>query len=258
MARISLIHWNDEEAAPRILQLLAAGYEVDYRELTPQLMRDWRGDPPLAFVIDLSRLPSHGLEVALSLRVSKATRMIPLVFVEGEKEKVARVRRHLPDAVYTTWGRIQGALRSAIKKPPAKPAVPESVLAGYSGTPLPKKLGIKAGATVVLLNAPKDFERTLGRLPDGAKIARRAGRRNDLTLWFVKSRKDLESGIVQRAEQIGADGLWIAWPKQSSGVKSDVTQALVREIGLANGLVDFKICAIDDTWSGLRFSLRRK
>lgn len=258
MARISLIHWKEEEAAPRIEQLRKAGHEVDYQELTPQLLRDWRSKPPQAFVIDLSRLPSHGLEVALALRVSKATRMIPLVFVEGEKEKVARVQRHLPDATYTTWSRIQGALRSAIKQPPpAQPTVPSSVLAGYSGTPLPKKLGIKAGATIVLLNAPKDFDRTLGQLPDGAKITRRIGKRNDLTLWFVKSRKDLESGIVQRVEQIGADGLWIAWPKQTSGMKTDVTQALVREIGLANGLVDFKICAIDETWSGLKFSLRR-
>lgn len=258
MTIISLIHWDDAEAAPCIRQLIAAGYEVDYRELTPQLMRDWRREPPHAFVIDLSRLPSHGMELAMALRASKATRMIPLVFVEGEKEKVARIQRHLPDAVYTTWGRIRGALSKAIKHPPAKPTVPSSALAGYSGTPLPRKLGIKAGATVVLLNAPRDFDRTLGQLPDGAKISRRVGKRNDLTLWFVKSRKDLEDGIIQRVEQIGADGLWIAWPKQASGVKTDVTQALVREIGLANGLVDFKICAIDATWSGLKFSLRGK
>src|SRR5215470_10007304 len=160
MRRIRLIHWKAEEAAERVAKLRAAGYEVDYSELSPGELRDWRNNPPAAFVIDLSRLPLQGRDVAIALRGYKTTRRTPLVFVEGEPEKVERVKVNLPDAVYTNWGRIRGSLKSAIAKPPVSPVVPASNLAGYSGAPLPKKLGIKPNSTVALVGAPKDFEKT--------------------------------------------------------------------------------------------------
>ncbi|UCC49917.1 MAG: DUF3052 domain-containing protein [Gemmatimonadota bacterium] len=135
--------------------------------------------------------------------------------------------------------------------------MPGSVLAGYSGTPLTKKLGIKANSVVALIGAPPGFEKALGKLPDGVTLRRRAGGQADLIIWFNKSCKDLERGIDRMAEQVGRDGLWIAWPKKSSRVTSDLSGNEVRRLGLGAGLVDYKICAIDATWSGLKFTRKK-
>ncbi len=257
MKRVRLIHWNAAESAERAARLRAAGYEADHAPLGPVTLRQIRENPPVAILIDLSRLPSHGRDVAITLRQTKGTRQVPLVFVDGEPEKVARVRRLLPDAVYTTWSSVRSALRQAIARPFVDPVVPESNLAGYSGTPLPKKLGIKENSLVVLVDAPPNFERVLGRLPTGATVWRNSSGKRDLTIWFVRSRKELEKGVRRMAATVAQGGLWIAWPKQTSGVVTDLTQAYVRAAGLGAGLVDYKICAIDATWSGLKFSRRR-
>jgi len=130
--------------------------------------------------------------------------------------------------------------------------------AGYSGTPLPRKLGIRAGHRVALLRAPEGFAETLGELPTGVSIRHRARGPVDVILAFASSRSELERGLSRwRAALDPAGGLWIAWPKQSSGVASDLSDGAVREAGLASGLVDNKVCAIDATWSALRFVVRR-
>ncbi|MEZ6241640.1 MAG: hypothetical protein R3B57_01205 [Phycisphaerales bacterium] len=130
--------------------------------------------------------------------------------------------------------------------------------AGYSGTPLAKKLGIKPGARVLLRGAPKGFEDTLAGLPDDATVLRAArGAPFDVMVSFHKKASALDGDIkAMRARMTPAAGLWIAWPKKSSGVATDVTESIVRKTGLASGLVDNKICAIDETWSGLRFVIR--
>jgi hypothetical protein len=134
--------------------------------------------------------------------------------------------------------------------------------AGYSGTPLPKKLEIKEGTRVALVGAPADFAKTLGALPVGAKLRRGLGTAaRDLTIWFVTSRRQLEGDLRRNAppRDAGQPGhLWIAWPKKSSGVATDLTEDVLREVILPFGLVDRKVCAIDQTWSGLLFSWRRK
>ena len=257
MRRVCLVHWNAEEAVEKIAKLRAAGYEVDYGEMDQAMLRGWRDNPPAAFVIDLSRMPTQGRDVAMALRIHKSSRNTPLVFVEGEPEKVERVKSALPDAVYTSWSRIRASLKAAIAKPPASPVVPASNLAGYSGTPLPKKLGIKPNSTLALIGAPKDFEKTLGELPEGVKMKKRADGACDLIIWFVRMRAELYDRIKEMGEQTGAGGIWIAWPKQASGLASDMTQNVVRETGLASGLVDYKVCAIDATWSGLKFARRK-
>lgn len=145
MRRIRLIHWYAREAAERAARLRAAGYRVEIDPLTTDVLRRIGGKPPAAVVIDLGRIPSQGRDAALALRTSRAARRVPLVFAGGEPEKVERVRGVLPDAVYTDWRRIGGALKRAIAHPPIDPVVPESSLAGYSATPLPRKLGIRAG-----------------------------------------------------------------------------------------------------------------
>jgi hypothetical protein len=130
-------------------------------------------------------------------------------------------------------------------------------MAGYSGTPLPKKLGIKPDFTVALVNAPDRFGRTLGDLP--ADVTLQEGRMGgcDLILWFVRSVRDLDAGIGRMSAATPAGGIWIIWPKRASGVQTDLDGNIVRETGLAHGLVDFKVCAVDATWSGLKFSVRK-
>jgi hypothetical protein len=130
--------------------------------------------------------------------------------------------------------------------------------AGYSGTPLPRKLGIKPGHRVALLGAPDDFEDgTLGDLPDGVRIARRAGGTADVIVSFHTRRAELEGRLpALRAMMEPAAGLWIAWPKRASKVETDITEDVLREIALPTGLVDNKVCAIDATWSGLRLVIR--
>jgi hypothetical protein len=130
-------------------------------------------------------------------------------------------------------------------------------VAGYSGTPLVKKLGIKAGHRVAFPGAPGGFDETLGELPDGVSVRNRAAGRLDVIVFFTASSAELgrRFGALKRAlEPTG--GLWVAWPKRSSGVATDLTEDTVREVGLERGLVDNKVCAIDDVWSGLRFVYR--
>ena len=257
MNRVRLIHWNEAEAEERAGRLRSAGYEVDCELLDAVGLRKLRENPPSAVVIDLGRLPSQGRDVAMTMRKYRTTRHVPLVFVDGAPDKVARIKQILPDAVYTAWGQIQSALKSGIASPPADPVVTKSLFDVYSGTPLPKKLGIKANAVVALRGAPEGFEETLGELPEGVVVRRQVGDQSDITLWFPESREDLQRAVAQMGAFAEGGGLWIAWPKKSSGVVSDLSQAVVREAGLAVGLVDFKICSIDATWSGLRFTRRK-
>jgi len=130
-------------------------------------------------------------------------------------------------------------------------------LAGYSGTPLVRKLGIKPGATVALVSAPPGFKAALVGVPRAVRFLTRVVGAPDLVLWFVRNRRDLDTRAGRIGSRIGPGaGLWIAWPKKASGVKTDLTQDAVRGAGLAHGLVDYKVCAIDEIWSGLKFARR--
>ena len=123
--------------------------------------------------------------------------------------------------------------------------------------PLPKKLGIKSNSVVALIDAPDDFENTLGNLPANVKFTRKSGANPDVTLWFVRSKAGLENKIQYMIPYADNAMLWIIWPKKGSGVTSDLAQTIVRKTGLAVGLVDFKICSVDTTWSGLVFTKRK-
>jgi hypothetical protein len=125
--------------------------------------------------------------------------------------------------------------------------------AGYSGTPLPRKLGIKEGHRVAFPGAPPGFARTLGELPDGVAVRTQARAKLDVVVCFLKRRAELERRFESLKRVVFPDGgLWIAWPKGTSGVPTDLTEDVVREVALARGLVDNKVCAIDETWSALR------
>ena len=130
-------------------------------------------------------------------------------------------------------------------------------MSGYSGTPLPKKLGIKEGGRVALVDAPESFEATLGALPDGVAVRTRARGPVDVIVFFTTSRAKLERRIETLRSALDPAGrLWVAWPKRASGVPTDVTENVVREIALAHRLVDNKVAAIDEIWSGLQVVIR--
>jgi len=256
--RLRLCHANANEAKERVAQLRDAGYTVAFGAVTPEMLQKLRKRPPDAIVIDLSRAPSVGRDIALYIRSRKTTRHMPIVFLDGEPAKVAKAKTQVPDAVFAPWSRHKSAIKKALATPPTDPVVPTSTMAGYSGTPLVKKLGIKPGFTVALVSAPDHFEDMLTPLPENVTFRRSARGKRDLTIWFTTSHRDLQRRIAAFASAVGDGAIWIAWPKQSSGVVTDVTQNDVRGTGLANGLVDFKISAIDETWSGLKFSRRKR
>jgi hypothetical protein len=128
---------------------------------------------------------------------------------------------------------------------------------GYSGTPLIDKLGIKPGTRLKFASEPKGFDALLGELPEGSRIATRGAL--DFAMLFVKARSDLVKGFARLRDRLEPNGmLWVAWPKKTSGVETDLTEDVVRLFGLESGLVDVKVCAVDDTWSGLKFVRRLK
>lgn len=132
-------------------------------------------------------------------------------------------------------------------------------MAGYSSTPLAKKLGIKEYSRIGLVNAPKDFESELSELPDGATFVKSMTNSLDLILFFVLKERELAQNFSRLAQKLVSNGMiWIAWPKKSSGVATDLSFERVQRIGLNAGLVDVKICAVDETWSGLKFVYRLK
>ena len=131
---------------------------------------------------------------------------------------------------------------------PARPA-------GYSGTPLVAKLGLKPGLRIQLVAAPSDFDDTIGAMPDGVKHVARGVL--DFAMLFVRAQSELKKGFPGLRDRLVSNGaLWVAWPKQASGVETDLSENIVRSIGLEAGLVDVKVCAVDNTWSGLKFVRR--
>lgn len=132
-------------------------------------------------------------------------------------------------------------------------------MAGYSGTPLPQKLGVKPGLRVAAVGVPRSAMPVIAQIAPVSPVALKlsGGTPYDVILLFCDRRIDLVHGFPRAAARLASNGgLWVAWPKKASGVETDLTETEVRMIGLAEGLVDNKVCAIDDTWSGLRFVVR--
>jgi hypothetical protein len=136
------------------------------------------------------------------------------------------------------------------------PVRPKPAQVGYAATPLARKLGIREASTVALIGASPEF--AIPDLPPGVGLRRSTRSRTDVTLWFVGSVAELGTRIGDMAKRANKNALWICWPKATAGIRTDVTENAVRAAGLANGLVDFKIAAIDATWSGLRFAVVSK
>ncbi len=259
MYRLHLIHWKMDEADGLTRVLEDAGYRVKVEsDRGNAILRKLGEQRPHAVLIDLSRMPSYGRDIALAIRMNKTTRKVPIVFVGGEPAKVGKIKRLLPDAAYAGSDGLIGTLAEVIENPPEAPVVPKSLLSGYSGTPLLKKLGIRANSCVSLLGAPDEFLAALGSLPKGVRLIKGLRDGSDLVIYFAESRGQLVHDLDALKDSMAdKGGLWIAWPKKTSGVVSDLSQPEVRSLGLSTGLVDYKVCAIDSTWSGLKFAKRR-
>ena len=132
-------------------------------------------------------------------------------------------------------------------------------MAGYSKTPLAQKLGIKPGTTVAVLGAPAGYKKLLAPVPEKVSFADKASAGSSFVHLFVSERRTLEKELKRLRTLLEDAGiLWISWPKKASGVTTDVTEDVIREVCLPLGFVDVKVCAVDETWSGLKLMIRRE
>src|SRR6266403_1891044 len=132
-------------------------------------------------------------------------------------------------------------------------------MAGYSGTPLPQKLGIKPGLMVVTINAPANYRRLLGQIPDSVTFSERLKSGSSFVHLFTRRRSEMQKKMSILRNKLSDNGaVWVSWPKKSSGISTDVTEDVIREIALPLGFVDIKVCAVDEIWSGLKLMIRRE
>ena len=252
-----LVHADDAAGASCAKDLAAVGYRVVRRRWSSPEIGRAKVNLPGAVLIDLSRTPSVGRDVAIAMRSHRALLAVPFLLVDGAPEVVANLRKFLPDAVGTDKRRIKTSLAGVLKKQPHGARL-LSVFAAYESAPLAKKLGIKAGSVVAIRDAPRGVRAKLGELPAGAKLIVHGKARRDLTMWFVHSHDVLAAEMPAMRQHASSGALWILWNKNASThAQARVTQLTVRKAGLDAGLVDFKITRVDDDWAGLRFTLRK-
>ncbi|MBV9300903.1 MAG: hypothetical protein JOY62_15425 [Acidobacteriaceae bacterium] len=258
MSRIQLLHWNAGEARAYLELLRASGYDVQYNDqFRPGMMRTWRESPPDAFVIDLSRLPSHGREIATALRQSAATRRIPIVFCDGAEDKVRLIQTELPDAVYSKRSTLRSALKRAIANPPEHPVTPKAMMDRYASKTAPQKLGIKESSIVAVIDPPRDCAKVLGQLPPNVELVEEPGAKAQVTLCFVQDSNTLQSTLSAVRELAPYTKLWILWRKGGPKERGAISEGSLREQAIALGLVDYKICSVNEVWSAMLFALKR-
>jgi hypothetical protein len=265
---LRLICWNEADTAARATILRLAGYRViaDPPENPGGMVRYFRELAPDAVVIDLDRLPSHGRELGLSLRASKSTSHLRLVFAGGIPAKIDIVRAAISDAVFTPWdNHVAAAIERAIAQP-EPPRLPSRELPKDTGPgSLERKLDIKPKTHFAIVSVNCNHNRNddawlaelLTSVPEGAVSQRRVDAATTLALFPVATRRDLMHAFEQaRAALPPKASLWIVHPKQTSSLASDFNQDDVREAGLAHDFVDYKVCAVDKDWSALKFARR--
>jgi hypothetical protein len=257
VAKILLIHWNREEAEEYAAPLRQLGHELVVHSSTTHRL-DWPEELPHGVVISLDRLPSHGREIAEFIRSSKKRAHVPIVFVGGKPDKVAGTQARFPNENYCTLANLAKTVSEL--KPPVLSGAPKNVpaSAGYSATPLVKKLGIKEGMSLFVVNPPEEYWEWLRPLPKNVRIQESLAPKLDFIHAFFTDKDELARQWPQLKKSLAKTGiLWISWPKKASKVPTNLDENFVRELGLAGGLVDTKICAVDAVWSGHKFVFRR-
>jgi hypothetical protein len=257
--RVRLVCWNEELAAERARMLKRAGLDADASPFDPGgMITRLRENPPALMLIDLDRLPSHGRAVAIMVRTSKSMRHLPIVFAGGAEEKVALARAEVPDAVFTDWAKAAAAVKRAIKNPPVVFAKPVPHMERYTGSRLAKKLDLKAGTKAALIGAEDGFIELLGDLPEGVELQSRITAQTKLVIWFVRASHEIAAAFeLACARMPEGCSVWIIYPKKAGNYRVDFNQNDIRLTGLEAGVVDYKICAVDADWSGMKFARRR-
>jgi CheY-like chemotaxis protein len=255
MARVPIVHWKPAEAAALIETCRAGGFEVEFdADNLPLVAKTIRRTLPDALVIDLTRMPSHGRELAFAIRRTGYTRQIPILFVDGEKEKVEAIRKQLPDAEYVTRKQLCARIQSACGRKLRNPVTPPGVMARYASRSKAQKLGIREGSTVALFDAPRDYASMLGELPEAVELLEDPDSVHPVTLWFVRDPREYRNGLRGMSAIAGRTKLWIIWRKGSA---DGMTPNLIRQAANEAGLVDYKICAVSEQWSGMVFARRK-
>jgi hypothetical protein len=258
MQTVKLISWNDD-IGKKAAKLKRRGLHVDAAPLikTSGFIGELARLSPAALVLDLDRLPSHSREIAIALRSSKSARHIPVLFAGGAPEKIERVRAALPDASFTCWAEAPQALVELLQHPPSTPVFTPP--RDFSTTPLVKKLGIARDMQIALIAAPNGFEELLGELPDNVSLSPRLTPKSSLALCFIRSLDDLASTLDLLALRLPKQAsVWIVHPKRTGRYHVDFHQNHVRDHALAAGLVDYKVCSVDEDWSALKFAWRKR
>ena len=252
--RVRLFHWKAAEAKPLIQQLRDDGYTVDYAgdSVLQSPYRSLRESPPHAIVIDLTRLPARGRHLAAGIRSDRTIRSIPIVFVDGNPEKVEGIRAGLPDAIFTSRAKLGPALKRA--KPLASPASPP-----FSNRTTAEKLGIREDMRVAVVDPPTGYAKAIGTLPAGAWFEEDSADALPVTLWYVRDPQEYLARLPRMRELAGKSRLWVMYPKRQPGEKTaaEVGLFFLRDAAMEVGLVHRKTCSVDKTWSGMLLVRRR-
>jgi len=254
---IRLVSWSDQ-ASEHAKKLEAAGFQVDATPLdSKRLIGRIAEMAPAAVVIDLDRKPSHGKAVGVVLTKAKSTRAIPLVFAGGPPEKAAHIQGDLQGAVFTSWAKTPAAVKRAIANPPVVTTPAKPYMEQWAGRTLVKKLDLKPGMSVALIGAPDGFVELLGDLPEGIEFHAQMGRGVKMVIWFVHSVTELDEFHFMSARLGKGVGLWVAHPKMGGKLRSDFNQIDVRRAAKEVGMIDYKVCSVDEDWSALKIGRRK-
>jgi hypothetical protein len=258
MPRVRIVHWKAPQAGPLVEACRGGGFEVGYEDLKfSDLARRIRQNPPDALVIDLTCLPSQGRESAIYLRRTQYARHIPLIFVDGDPEKVEQVRQQLPDANYTASiprTRLAAIIKAACARPVSNPVLPPGPMDRYGSRTIAQKLGIKENSTAAVIDPPRDYVGAIGPLPAGAELVENPKPVQPVTLWFVADPRVYQTSLRRMHAIADRTKLWVVWRKGSASGLSD---KIVRAAAIEAGLVDYKICAVNNQWSAMAFARRK-
>jgi len=258
MRTIKLISWC-EDIDKKAAALKRSGLQIDAAPLVKisGVIGELARLSPAVLVLDLDQLPSRSREISVALRTSKSARHIPILFAGGLPEKIDSIRAELPDARFSSWIKAPQALAAVLRDPPSTPAI--LTPRDFSTTSLIKKLGIASDMQIALIAPPDGFEELLGELPDNTSFTSRLSPKSNLALCFIRSLEDLAATLDLLTVRLPKQAsVWILHPKRSGKRHVDFNQNHVRDHALAAGLVDYKVCSVDDDWSALKFAWRKR
>ncbi len=222
MSRVRLIHWKAEEAQPLIALLKGAGHKVEY---------DGKFTSP-------------------------KTRQVPVVFVDGDPDKVAITKRQVTDMFFTTRAKLLSAINSARKQRLANPIAPGRLFSYHTRTAA-QKMGIAKDARVGVIDGPRDYERVIGEVAEGVEFVEGAQPGCTVLAWFVQDPDSYLEMLPRMRAWVAKTRLWVLWKKGGTTRTGAVTPLLIREAAKELGMIDYKVCSVDKSWSGIALTIKK-